>query len=97
MCHTVGGRQGGVGSAGLGRLLAWIPQGLWRSLCRRCRHGRHTAYGHWGGALDGNVDAGGRPWPWGGLGLSRGGVGERAAVQERVLRLEREKAMWRSF
>jgi len=56
---------------------------------------------HWGGALDGNVDAGGRPWPWGGLGLLRVGVGERAAVQERVAawvwRLEREKATWRSF
>jgi len=80
--------------------------GLWCSGYRRgfgrvsggaCVGGVGTADGHWGGALDGNVDAGGRPWPWGGLGLSRGGVGERAAVQERVLRLEREKAMWRSF
>ena len=56
------------------------------------------------------MGAGGRPWPWGGLGLSRVGVGERAAfffpteraaVQERVAawvwRLEREKATWRSF
>ena len=109
-CRTIGGRQGGVGSAGLGRL----PRcGFGRVSGGACVGGvgtagtRRTAIGEglWTGTWMPEVDRGrGEVSGSRGLGGGEGGVffsTERAAVQERVAawvwRLEREKATWRSF
>ena len=101
-CRTIGGRKGGVGSVGLGRL----PQcGFDRVSGGACVGGvgtagtRRTAIGEglWTGTWMPEVDRGhGEVSGSRGLGGGEGGgSGEGGGVGVEIG--EREKAMWRSF